>query len=197
MTEKQIERIKQKIRKQKAALSSEKRVYGGIHDGGGRRYYISDLYMQISDYKGVITYKKWFDRNFPDDIGSPLLSLYWSIAFFEINKIKEAKIYTIDTAFQNIYLHRLLLGQEVKRIDMHEHGYDVLDFAKQLQKESDEVVTKSYLDWLEEFVETEEYKKWIERFISLNKLLKDEQEVEKRVVLLDHISNLISENKNR
>ena len=80
MTEKQIEKIKLSIKKHRTALTAEKRLYGGFDDSAGRRYYISDLYMRIADFKGAITYKKWFDKNFPDDIGGPLLSLNWSIA---------------------------------------------------------------------------------------------------------------------
>ena len=125
MTEKQINKIQLKIKKQRAALVTEKRLFGGFHDGGGRRYYIADLYLQIADYKGAITYKRWFDKNFPDDIGDAMLSLNWSIAYHGLTKIKEAEIYAIDTAFQNVYLHRLLLNRSVDRIDMYEHGYAI------------------------------------------------------------------------
>ena len=80
MTEKQIEKIRLSIKKHRAALTAEKRKFGGFFDNRARRYYISDLYMQISDYKGTITYKKWFNKNFPNNIKTPLLSLHWSIA---------------------------------------------------------------------------------------------------------------------
>ena len=53
MTDKQIEKIKLSIKKHRAALTAEKRLYGGFDDSAGRRYYISDLYMKIADYKGV------------------------------------------------------------------------------------------------------------------------------------------------
>lgn len=45
MTEKQIERLKQKIKKERAALSAEKRKFGWFDDSYGRRYYIADLYI--------------------------------------------------------------------------------------------------------------------------------------------------------
>lgn len=65
MTEKQIEKIRLSIKKHRAALTAEKRIYGEFDDSQGRRYYISDLYMKLGDYKGAITYKKWFDKKFP------------------------------------------------------------------------------------------------------------------------------------
>ena len=183
------------IKKHRAALIAEKRKFGGFDDSGGRRYYISDLYMQIADYKGVITYKKWFDKNFPDDIGGPLLSLNWSIAYYGLEQIHYTKIYTIDTAFQNVYLHGLLLDREVNRIDMYEHGYDMLEFAKSMIKDCKKVSRKTYLVWLTIFIYTEEYKEPINRHIALNKLLKDEQNQGKRIELLNHIRNLEKTNK--
>ncbi|MCK9304296.1 MAG: hypothetical protein M0P27_02735 [Bacteroidales bacterium] len=197
MTEKQIEKIKLSIKKHRAALTAEKRKYGGFDDSVGRRYYISDLYMQIEDYQGAITYKKWFDKNFPDDIGGPLLSLNWSIAYFGLGQLIDAKIYTIDTAFQNVYLHGLLLDREISRIDMYEHGYDLLGFAKSMIKDCKKVSTRPYLDWLTSFIDTDEYKQPINRYIALNKLLKYENNREKKSELIDCISELENTNKNR
>jgi len=197
MTEKQIEKIKLSIKKNRTALTAEKRKFGGFDDSAGRRYYISDLFLRIADYKGAITYKKWFDKNFPDDIGGPILSLNWSIAFYGLGQIEDTEIYTIDTAIQNIYLHGLLLDRKLNRIDMYEHGYDMLEFAKSLIKDCKKVVTKDYLDWLLKFVDTDDYKDPVNKFIALNKLLKDENNIDKRIELLDHIRRLMKNNKNR
>ena len=196
MTEKQTEKIRLSIKKNIAALTAEKRLYGCFDDSAGRRYYIAHLYMRIADYEGAITYKKWFDKNFPDDIGGPLLSLNWSIAYFGLGQIAETKIYTIDTAFQNVYLHGLLIDREVNQIDMYENGYDILEFAKSIIKDCKKVLTQSYLDWLSIFIDTDEYIEPINRFIELNKLLKDENIREKRSELICQISELENMNKN-
>ena len=197
MTERQIDKIKLSIKRHRALLAAEKRKFGGFDDSAGRRYYIADLYMRISDYKGAITYKRWFDKNFPDDIGGPMLSLYWSIAYYELGRIPETKIYTIDTAFQNVYLHGLLLDLEVSWIDMYEHGYDMLGFAQSMIKPCKKVATQPYLDWLSTFMDTDDYKGPVNKFIALNKLLKDEDNRNKRIVLLDHIRDLEKKNENR
>lgn len=195
MTERQIEKVRLAIKKHRAALTAEKRLHGGFDDSAGKRYYISDLYIKISDYKGLITYKKWFYKNFPDDIGGPLLSLNWSLGYFEIGLITETKIYTIDTAFQNVYLHGLMLNQELSRIDMYDNGYDMLDYAKSMINDCKKIITKSYLDWLAIFINTDEYKNAVNKFIALNKLLKDEEIQEKRIELLNHIRDLEKMNK--
>ena len=57
MTEKQIEKVKEKIVKYKKALSADKRQWGGFyHDGNGIRYLIPQLYISIMDYKGGLKY---------------------------------------------------------------------------------------------------------------------------------------------
>jgi len=80
---------------------------------------------------------------------------------------------------------------------MYEHGYDMLEFAKSLIKDCKKVVTKDYLDWLLKFVDTDDYKDPVNKFIALNKLLKDENNIDKRIELLDHIRRLMKNNKNR
>ncbi len=197
MTEKQIEKVKLLIKQHRAILAAEKRKFGGFDDSAGRRYYIADLYMRIADYKGTIVYKKWFNHNFPDDIGGPLLSLYWSVAYFELGKITDAKIYTIDTAFQNIYFHKLLLDREIIRFDMYNYGCDMLEFAKSMVKEIKKVSTKKYIEWLATFIETDEYKEPINKLIEINKLLKDENNTNKRSKLFNQIRDLEIMNKER
>ncbi len=195
MTEKQIEKIKLSIKKHRNAITAEKRKFGGFDDSYGRRYYISDLYMRIADYKGAITYKRWFDKNFPDDIGGPLLSFNWAVAYYELGLITETKIYTIDTAFQNVYLHQLLLDKKVTPFDMYEHGYDMLEFAQSLIKHCKKVMTQNYRDWLLLFIDLDEYKEPVNRIIQLNKLLKKENNRDKRIDLLNNIRNLEKLNK--
>ena len=196
MTEKQIERVRLNIKKQRGALAAERKKFGGYFDNSGRRYGISGLYMSISDYKGTIVYKRWFDKNFPGDIGASLLSLHWSIAYYELGKLKEAKIYTIDTAFQNIYLHKLLLDKEVSKIGMYEDGRDMLEFAQLMNKDHRKVVTDSYLNWLSTFIETDEYKEPVNEFIALSIQLKDDVSHDKWIKLHGKIRALQKMNLN-
>ncbi len=79
---------------------------------------------------------------------------------------------------------------------MYEHGYDMLEFAKSMTKDCKKICTQRYLDWLTTFMDTDEYKEPVNKFIGLNKLLKDENEKDKRIQLLDHIRALERMNKN-
>ena len=100
MTEKQIQRIQKRIKAYRAILTAEKRRFGGYMDSGGIRYRIPELYMTIQDYKGALTYFRWFTKAFPDDIGFPAFNLFWAATLFENNKIPESlgKIY--ETSFR-------------------------------------------------------------------------------------------------
>ncbi len=86
MTEKQIERIKKKIRSCRAQLSAEKRKYGAYDDSRGIRYIIPELYLKLEDYKGCLRYFNWFQKEFIDDCGFPDFLLQWTFVLFQNKK---------------------------------------------------------------------------------------------------------------
>ena len=190
MTEKQVEKIKLSIKKHRAALASERRKYGAFDDSAGRRYSIADLYLRIADYKGAITYKKWFDKNFQDDVRGPSLYLNWSIAYFELKKMPEAKACTINTALKNVYLHHLLLGEDIDQINMYESGYQTLEYAYAITDSCRKLATKAYINWLGAFVESDEYRQLVNKHIQISKLLKDEESLEIRMGLITQLGEL-------
>jgi hypothetical protein len=48
-------------------------------------------YVQLGDYAGGLRYTRWFDKNFPDDIGYPDFLFEWTIILFRNAKLKEAE----------------------------------------------------------------------------------------------------------
>lgn len=92
MTPKKIERVKNKIKLIKSELAKDKKVWGGqYHDGRGLRYLPTSLYIQIGDYSGGLRYVNWFDKNFPDDIGSSLNIFEAILILFKSKKTTEAE----------------------------------------------------------------------------------------------------------
>ncbi len=84
MTPKQQERIKNKIQKVKAALSADKKHWGGqYHDGQGLRYF------------------NWFNKNFSDDSGYPDFLFEWTIILFKTGRLKEAEKKAFETFRSN------------------------------------------------------------------------------------------------
>ena len=72
----------------------------------------------------------------------------------------------------------------------------MLDVAKSIIKDYKKIVTQTYLEWLTVFMDTDEYKEPINKYIELSKLLKDENDKDKWIELLDQISELEDRNKN-
>ena len=69
MTPKQSQRLIKKIADIKRALAAQKRTFSGYDDSRGLRYLPTRYYLQLADYKGRLTYTRWFAKTFPDDIG--------------------------------------------------------------------------------------------------------------------------------
>jgi hypothetical protein len=175
MDEKQIERIKDNIKKYRARLASEKRRFGGYFDNGGIRYEIPELYLQLGDFKGALSYFIWFTREFPDDIGTPYFNLFWSCTLYQNKRDTDAVRLVYKTAFSNTYLLNLICKKEGIHIDKSEPGgYEKISYAREITEWCDKLLTKDFKSWLCKLIETEGFKADMNRFISLQKLIKDE-----------------------
>jgi len=186
MTDKQIQRIRKRIKSYRAILASEKRRFGGYLDSPGIRYVIAELYLQIQDYKGALTYFRWFSKQFSDDIGFPDFNLFWAATLFENSKIPEslAKIY--ETSFSNTYLPELIAGADPAPIDKSESSNTkTLEYAKQIYTDCIELISLGFQIYLTSVVESEEYKANLNKYISIQKLIKDEPVGPMRSNLID------------
>ena len=175
MTEKQIERVKKKIKHYRAFLAAEKRRFGGYFDNRGIRYIIPELFLQIQDYKGAQVYFRWFSKAFSDDVGFPEFNLFWAATLFENNKVPEALRKVYETAFSNTYLLDLISGKDPTKIDKSElSGAERLYYAKEIYKDCIGLITFDFQTWITSIVDSEEFRANLNRFISLQKLIEDE-----------------------
>lgn len=104
MTPKQAERLRQKITDIRRVLAAEKRKFGGYDDSRGLRYLPANYYVQLGDFKGGLTYLRWFHRNFPDDAGFPDFLFECTIILYQSGKTKEAEKKAIETYCADIHL---------------------------------------------------------------------------------------------
>jgi hypothetical protein len=191
MTDKQIERIKKTIKIYRARLAAEKRRFHGYFDNGGSRYIIPEFYLKIADYKGALTYFRWFTKEFPDDSGFPSLNLFWTLTLYQNKKIKEANSKAYKTAFSNTYLIDLICNKETIGIDKSElDGSESLVYAKQIVEGYIKLLTPEFKEWICRLNETEDFKSNLNRFISLQKLIKDESTGPSRSRLINESSKL-------
>ena len=104
MTPKQSQRLIKKIADIKRALAAEKRTFGGYDDSRGLRYLPTRYYLQLADYKGGLTYTRWFAKTFPDDIGFPDFLFEWAVLLFKSGKLEQAKVKIWQTFCANTYV---------------------------------------------------------------------------------------------
>lgn len=186
MTEAQKQRILRKIEKIKKELRYEKKAIGGYHDGGGRRYSIMELYLQLKDHRKTSRYMSWFYKHFPDDVTYVRFKIGAARTKFELKKYKEAKKHIISVFSDNTYILDLLLDRVVTQIDKREFfQHEKLDWAKEDVKNLGDLLHPEFKNWLDKFISEEEFVERVEGYIEIQKLLKGVNEVEERGRLLD------------
>lgn len=104
MTEKQHQRLREKIRKIKNTLAAEKRRLGCFDDSRGLRYLPTQLYIKLGEFDGGLKYLKWFDKNFPDDIGFPEFLFESTIIYFKAGNFNKVEEKALKAYFSNRHL---------------------------------------------------------------------------------------------
>ena len=167
MTPKQIERVKKKISAIRRTLAAEKRMYGGYDDSRGLRYSPPKYFLQIGDYSGGLTYLKWFDKNFPDDMGYPHFLFEWTIILFKTGKIKEAEEKAFETFCANTYWFDKFFGRPIKKRDMwHSSNLRYPEFTEYLEYSCDQPELADFSNWLNTLISTQDFTKRCENYIA-------------------------------
>jgi len=196
MTEKQIERVKTKIKKIKAALAADKKRWGGFYDDSrGLRYAPPRLYIQIADFSGGLRYINWFQKNFPDDSCYPDFLFEWTIILFKTGRLKEAEKKAFQTFCHNTYLFDKFFNKEIIPIDKFESSN--LEVAEFIKSSFDYIHSQDNLtdfsEWLNNFIKTEKFVQQSNKLIEINKRLKTEKDSETRWYLIEQADQLEKE----
>lgn len=153
MTPKQQERIKNKIKRIIAALSADKKYWGGYyHDGGGLRYNPPQLYIQIDDFAGGLHYFNWFQKNISDDSCYPDFLFVWTIILFKTKRLKEAAIKSFELFCSDTNQFFKIAGHTNSTI-------------------SDQECAESYIIELKNKVSLSDFKTWFDKLTSSVKFL--------------------------
>lgn len=187
MTEKQIDRVKTKIKKIKAALAADKKKWGGYYDDSrGLRYLPPKLYIQISDFTGGLRYMNWFKKNFEDDSSFPDFLFEWAIILFKTGRFKEAEKKTFQTFCSNTYLFDKFFNKEIVPIDKWEWSnlekaeYAQFSFEYQHTQEN----LTDFSEWLKAFINTKKFIEHSKKIIEINVQLKYRSENQTRTSLI-------------
>lgn len=196
MTPKQEERIRNKIRKIKAALAADKKRWGGYyHDGQGLRYSPPRYYLQLGDFTGGLRYMNWFNKNFPDDIGYPEFLFEWAVILFKTGRIREAEKKAFNTFTRNTYLFDQFFGRPVQKIDKWEgSGMESVEYATDYFSYScKQEVLSDFAHWLEKLLATEKFIALSSSFMDIYKRLEHERDISARMGLIQQADQLKDE----
>ncbi len=177
MTSKQQERLRNKIKKIKAALAADKKRWGGFYDDSrGLRYLPPKLYIELGDNSGGLRYFNWFNKNFPDDSGFPDFLFEWTVILFKTGRLKEAEKKAFETFTRNTYLFDKFFGRPIIPIDKRESSNlevaeFAIDFFDYSHKQENLV---DFANWLDSLLQTENFSSLISEYVDLQKRIKHE-----------------------
>lgn len=195
MTEKQEQRLKDKIKKIKKALAADKKRWGGYYDdSGGLRYAPPEIYMKLKDYIGALRYFNWFDKNFPDDIGQPGFLFEYTLTLFKRNKIEKAEKKALETFLANPYLLDYFLERELIDRDINSNsGWHRESIEKFFIYSKTDNELQSFAQWLETFIDSSKFLKIKKEFLEIEKKLQTESFDSKRSMLINKRSSLLDD----
>lgn len=185
LTPKQIEKLRAKISKIKRTLAAEKRKIGCYDDSRGLRYLPTRYFIRLGDYKGGLTYLKWFNKNFPDDAGFPEFLFESTIILFKNNKIKEAEKKGFQTFCSNIYWFDKFFGRQIVPVDMwYSSNITIPAYTNDLEYSSGQPDLTDFSEWLAKLIATENFANRSKKYIDVYKRLKTETDEETRSYLV-------------
>lgn len=181
MTPKQVERIRKKIASIRQTLAAERRKFGWYDDGRGLRYLLPELYLKLGDYKGGLTYLKWFEKNFPDDSGYPPFLFEWVIILFKNGKLAEAQQKAFKTFCANTYLFDAFFANPIIALPVkHWSNWEEPSVAEALQYSSAKPELSDFSEWLLALISTEKFIALKNQYLSIQEQLTTETDFEKR-----------------
>lgn len=185
MTSKQIERTKKKIADIKRILAAEKRKFGGYDDSRGLRYLPTKYFIQLGDYSGGQLFVKWFEKNFPDDIGFPEFLFECTIIFYKTGRTKDAEQKAFQTFCSNPYWFDKFFGRPIVPLDIwNSSNMTMPEYADTLNYSPENKSFADFGEWLDNLVSSDEFRNRCAKYIDIYKRLKTETDKEMRHYLV-------------
>lgn len=195
MTPKQTERLRQKITAIRRALAAEKKKFGGYDDSRGTRYFPARYYVQLGDFKGGLTYMRWFHRNFPDDAGFPDFLFEWTLILFRNGRLQDAAQKTLATYRADTHILDRFLGRPVTSAEPWENApLEAASYTAYFDSLGGQAALADFREWLGAHTLTETFLADASRFIDLNRQLHEEADPERRRYLVRQLYPVSSRN---
>jgi hypothetical protein len=191
MTPKQVQRLEKKIADIKRALAAEKRLFGGYDDSRGLRYLPTRYYIQLGDYKGGLTYTRWFAKAFPDDAGFADFLFEWTLLLFKASKFPEAQHKAWQTFCANTYVLDKFVGRPIESLARYGGStFAQLGFADSFSYSNQQAELTHFNVWLEAFLSSDEFTRHKAQYEAISERLESETDRETRGYLIKQLHQL-------
>lgn len=111
-------KYRERANRARRGLLNEKKKYGDISDGSGKRFRVGVFYLRSGDVAKALEFYAWYEQEFPDDVGEPFSDLYWALAHYRAGNLEEARVRLQHTMLQNLYLLPFVFGEPMARLEI-------------------------------------------------------------------------------
>ncbi len=189
-------KLRSRISSYKSSMNKEKKIYGSINDGAGKRYLLFWLHFVLNDLKKSEKYFEWYKPEFDDDVGEPIQKLCWAVSLYRMGRLDEAKYRLADLMLSNLYMIPYVLGKEIFPYDIwHFSSNSDADYVQYIPDEVLEAMTIEDKKWIKEAYDSFVFRRIKQRYIEIYSELKTVEDVELRRKLLNEARTLLDQLK--
>jgi len=172
-------------------VRKECETFGCIRDGSGARYLLGPFYLALGDLLGALGSFRWFEEEFPDDIGEPFHYLCWTLALYRAGDVAAATLKLRQTMLSNLCLIPHLLGIEQEELPFRlSLNFERSDWV--LEGDSAMLVLwdAPALQWARETYQSRESRRVRDHYIHICTMLEGERPGPTRSQLVDECFDL-------
>ena len=174
------------------ALLKEKKQFGYINDGAGKRYLLFSLYLVLTNLEQAQHYLSWYENEFSDDVGEPIQLLCWALILKRLGKNAEARKKLAESMLSNLYIIPKVLGKEIAAYDIwHFSSNAEINYFDYMPREVIAALTEAEIQWIYQEYESLDFLRIRERYIEIYHQLQRLNNMEERKMLLAESHNLL------
>lgn len=192
MTQKQEERIRNKIARIRKELAADKKRWGGFYDDSrGLRYLPPEQFIKLKDCKGGLTYLRWFNRTFPDDSGFPIFLFEWTLILFKTGNMREAENKAFKTFAANHFLFEKFFGHALLPTQKRTFSnWKTVELAEMMKISNSDPEFEDFGEWLEILMVSDRFKTFKSELLEIEAKLETEPVGHTRSKLVNRLYNL-------
>jgi len=184
--------LKKRIASYKASLLKEKREFGYVNDGTGKRYLLFPMYLALNNIEEAKEYIEWYEKEFSDDVGEPIQKLCWALILRRNGKEGEARKMLAETMLANLYIIPKALGKQIAEYDIWHPSSDAhRNYVEYMPQEVLASLTKAESQWIAQEYESLDFRRIRRRYIDICQKLKGTKNIAERKQLLDESYSLL------